>query len=187
VWKSTHGVRVSHPVMWKVVGRALAELQPTLNPSRLIFLDETWATTNMAPTCDWAPNAERLVRAVPHGHWNTTTFLCGLRTTGLVAPLVLDQAINGPAFLAYVRQFLARELLLGDVVVLDNLSSRKVSGVREASEARGTTLLYLPPHSPDLDPSELVVSKLQGLPRDAGKRTVEALWQTIGRLLQRLQ
>lgn len=123
--------------------------------------------------------------AVPHGHWHTTTFLCGLRTTGLVAPLVLDGAINGAVFLAYVEQFLAPTLSPGDVVVLDNLSSHKVAGVREAIEARGATLLYLPPYSPDLNPIELAFSKLKGLLRDAAERTVEALWQTIGRLLDR--
>jgi transposase len=165
--------------------RTWAELQPTLDPSRLIFLDETWATTNMSPTRGWALKGERLVCAVPHGHWNTTTFLCGLRTSGLVAPLVLDSAINGPAFLAYVRQFLTRELSPGDVVVLDNLSSHKVGGVRETIEARGATLLYLPPYSPDLNPIELAFSKLKRLLRDAAERTVEALWRTIGRLLER--
>lgn len=137
----------------------------------------------MSPTRGWAPKGERLVCTVPHGHWHTTTFLCGLRPTGLVAPLVLDGAINGPAFLAYVIQFLTPELSPGDIVVLDNLSSHKVSGVREAIEARGATLLYLPPYSPDLNPIELAFSKLKRLLRDAAERTVEALWQTIGRLL----
>ena len=108
----------------------------------------------MSPTRGRAPRGERLVCTVPHGHWHTTTFLCGLRTTGLVAPLVLDGAINGAAFLAYVEQFLVPTLTSGDVVVLDNLSSHKVSGVREAVEASGATLLYLPPYSPDLNPIE---------------------------------
>jgi transposase len=123
--------------------------------------------------------------AAPHGHWHTTTFLCGLRTTGLVAPLVLDGAINGAVFLAYVEQFLPPTLLPGDLVVLDDLSSHKVAGVREAIEARSATLLYLPPYSPDLNPIELAFSKLKGLLPDAAERTVEALWQTIGRLLGR--
>ncbi len=139
----------------------------------------------MSPTRGRAPRGERLVCALPHGHWHTTTFLCGLRSTGLVAPLVLDGAINGAAFLAYVEQFLAPTLSRGDVVVLDNLSSHKVSGVREAIEARGATLLYLPPYSPDLNPIELAFSKLKRLLRDAAERTVEALWQTIGSLLDR--
>ena len=139
----------------------------------------------MSPTRGRAPRGERLVCTVPHGHWHTTTFLCGLRTTGLVAPLVLDGAINGAAFLAYVEQFLVPTLTSGDVVVLDNLSSHKVSGVREAVEASGATLLYLPPYSPDLNPIELAFSKLKRLLRDAAERSVEALWQTIGRLLDR--
>jgi transposase len=160
-------------------------LQAKLDPSRLVFLDETWATTNMTRTRGRAPRGERLVIAVPHGHWNTTTFLCGLRTSGLVAPLVLDGAINGAAFLAYIEQILTPTLTSGDVVVLDNFSSHKVSGVREAIETCGATLLYLPPYSPDLNPVELAFSKLKRLLRDAAECTVEALWQTIGRLLSR--
>jgi transposase len=108
-----------------------------------------------------------------------------LRTTGLVAPLVLDGAMNGPAFLAYTEQFLAPTLRPGDVVVLDNLSSHKVSGVREAIEGAGATVLYLPPYSPDLNPIELAFSKLKRLLRDAAERTFDGLWQTIGRLLDR--
>ena len=149
-----------------------------------MFLDETWATTALSPLRGWAPKGERLVCTVPHGQWHTTTFLCGLRTTGLVAPLVLDGAMNGPAFLAYTQQCLAPTLRPGDIVVLDNLSSHKVSGVREAIEQAGATLLYLPPYSPDLNPIELAFSKLKRLLRDAAERTVEALWQTIGRLLE---
>jgi transposase len=158
-------------------------MQKTLDPSRLVFLDETWATTALSPARGWAPKGERLVSAVPHGHWHTTTFVCGLRTTGLVAPLVLDGAINGAAFLAYIEQFLAPTLRPGDIVVLDNLSSHKVSGVREAIEAVGASVLYLPPYSPDLNPIELAFSKLKRLLREAAARTVEALWQTIGHLL----
>jgi transposase len=150
-----------------------------------VFLDETWATTALSPLRGWAPKGERLVCTVPHGHWHTTTFLCGLRMTGLVAPLVLDGAMNGPAFLAYTEQFLAPTLRPGDIVVLDNLSSHKVSGVRDAIERAGATVLYLPPYGPDLNPIELAFSKLKRLLRDAAERTVEALWQTIGRLLQR--
>jgi transposase len=131
-----------------------------------------------------APRGERLIGTVPHGHWQTTTFLAGLRTTGFVAPLVLDGAINGAAFLAYTEQFLVRELKPGDIVVLDNLSSHKVSGVRQAIEAAGASLLYLPPYSPDLNPIELTFSKFKRLLRDAAERTVEELWATIGRLLK---
>lgn len=158
-------------------------MQPTLDPRRLVFLDETWATTNMTPSHGRAPKGERLMGSVPHGHWHTTTFLCGLRTSGLVAPLVLDGAINGAAFLAYVQQFLIPTLVAGDIVVLDNLSSHKISGVREDIEACGASLLYLPPYSPDLNPIELAFSKLKRLLRDAATRSVEAPWNTIGRLL----
>ena len=159
-------------------------MQPKLDASRLIFLDETWATTNMARSHGRAPRGERLVASVPYGHWHTTTFLCGLRQDGLVAPLVLDGAINGAAFLAYVEQMLCPTLHPGDIVICDNLSSHKVSGVREAIEARGASLLYLPPYSPDLNPIELAFSKLKRLLRAAAERTVDALWAAIGRLLQ---
>ncbi len=163
--------------------RAWAEAAPRLDPERLVFLDETWATTNMARTRGRAPRGERLVAAVPHGHWHTTTFLCGLRADGPVAPLVLDGAINGRAFLAYVEQMLAPTLRPGDVVAMDNLGSHKAAGVREAIEARGATLLYLPPYSPDLNPIELAFSKLKRLLRTAAARTVADLWNAIGDLL----
>ena len=159
-------------------------MQPRLDASRLIFLDETWATTNMARSHGRALRGERLVAPVPYGHWHTTTFLCGLRQDGLVAPLVLDGAINGAAFLAYVEQMLCPTLHPGDIVICDNLASHKVSGVREAIEARGASLLYLPPYSPDLNPIELAFSKLKRLLRSAAERTVDALWSAIGRLLQ---
>lgn len=141
------------------------------------------STTAMVRTHGRAPRGERLVCAVPAGHWHTTTFLCGLRHDGLVAPLVLDCAVNGATFLAYVEQMLAPTLGPGDLVVLDNLSSHKVAGVREAVEARGATLLYLPPYSPDLNPIEQVFSKLKRLLRTEAARTMDALWTAIGRLL----
>ena len=162
---------------------AWAALTPTLDPRRLVFLDETWATTAMVRTHGRAPRGERLVCAVPAGHWHTTTFLCGLRHDGLVAPLVLDCAVNGAVFLAYVEQMLAPTLGPGDLVVLDNLSSHKVAGVREAVETRGASLLYLPPYSPDLNPIEQVFSKLKRLLRTEAARTMDALWTAIGRLL----
>lgn len=132
-----------------------------------MFLDETWATTNMARTHGRALRGQRLLAAVPHGHWHTTTFLCGLRTSGPVAPLVLEGAINGRAFRAYVEQMLAPTLGTGDIVIMDNLGSHKVEGVREAIEAQGARLLYLPPYSPDLNPIELAFSKLKRLLRSA--------------------
>jgi transposase len=165
--------------------RTWAEAAPRLDPARLVFLDETWATTNMARTYGRAPRGARLAAAVPHGHWHTTTFLCALRTSGPVAPLVLDGAINGRAFRAYVEQMLAPTLGAGDIVIMDNLGSHKVEGVREAIEAHGAQLLYLPPYSPDLNPIELAFSKLKRLLRSAAARTVDALWDTIGSLLDR--
>ncbi len=158
---------------------------PSWDASRLVFLDETWATTNMARRYGRAPRGERALDAVPHGHWHTTTFVGALRADGIVAPLVLDGPINGPTFRAYVEQFLAPALRLGDVVIMDNLSSHKVGGVREAIEAAGAALLYLPPYSPDLNPIEMAFAKLKALLRSEAARTVDALWSAIGRLLDR--
>ena len=131
----------------------------------------------------WAPRSERLVTAAPHGHWCTTTFVAALRSTGLVAPLVLDGPMNGSAFLAYVEQFLAPPLKRGDVVIMDNLGAHKVAGVAEAFRAVGASILYLPPYSPDLNPIEQAFSKLKALLRGAAARTKEVLWATIGQLL----
>lgn len=130
-----------------------------------------------------APVGARLVDYVPHGHWKTTTFVAALRDVGLTAPLVIDGAINGEVFLAYVREHLAPTLKLGDIVVLDNLSSHKVEGVREAIEAVGARLAYLPPYSPDFNPIEQVFSKLKALLRKHEERTVEGLWNRIGALI----
>jgi transposase len=160
-------------------------MQPGLDTARLVFLDESWATTNMARRYGRAPRGERALDAVPHGHWKTTTIVAALRADGIAAPLVLDGALDGQSFLAYVRQFLAPVLRPGDVLVMDNLSSHKVAGVREAIEAAGATLRYLPPYSPDLNPIEQVLAKLKALLRAAATRTIETLWSTIGRLLDR--
>jgi len=127
----------------------------------------------------------RLVDHVPHGHWVTTTFLAALRLEGLTAPLVVDGPINGETFLAYTQQHLAPTLNPGDLVIMDNLGSHKVSGVAEAIEARGARLLFLPPYSPDLNPIEQVFAKLKALLRAAGERTVSGLWSRIGQLLDR--
>lgn len=137
----------------------------------------------MAPRYGRAPRGERALDAVPHGHWKTTTFVGAMRAEGFVAPLVLDGAINGATFLAYVRQFLAPALKPGDTVVMDNLSSHKVAGVREAIEAVGARLLYLPPYSPDLNPIEMAFSKLKAMLRRARHRSSDALWDGIGEML----
>ena len=160
-------------------------LQAGLAPDRLVFIDETWAKTNMTRPRGRSLRGTRLVAAVPHGHWKTTTFLAGLRTSGLTAPLVVDGAVNGDIFLAYVRQQLAPTLQPGDVVIMDNLSSHKRAGVREAIEAAGATLLFLPPYSPDLNPIEQAFAKFKWLLKSAAQRTVESLWKTCGQLLER--
>ena len=130
-----------------------------------------------------APKGQRLRAAIPHGHWKTTTFVAGLRATGLIAPFVLDGPINRDAFQAYIDQVLVPELTPGDVVVMDNLSSHKGPDVRAAIEAAGSTLLYLPPYSPDFNPIENAFAKLKALLRKAAERTVSALWDAIGRLI----
>lgn len=149
----------------------------------LVFLDETWVTTHMTRRYGRAPVGERCIASAPHGPWKTTTFIAGLRHDGLTAPMVADGPMNGPLFLAYVREFLGPTLKHGDMVIADNLSSHKVAGVREAIEAAGATLRYLPPYSPDLNPLEKLFAKLTALLRKAAKRTVNALWTEIGHLL----
>lgn len=128
---------------------------------------------------------ERVIAKVPYGHWKTTTFLAALRVNGLTAPLVVDGAINGSIFLAYVRQQLVPTLSSGDLVVMDNLSAHKVAGVREAIEGVNARVIYLPPYSPDLNPIELVFAKFKWLVRSAGERSVDGLWKLCGRLLDR--
>lgn len=130
-----------------------------------------------------APVGQRLVSAVPHGHWKTTTFLAALRADGLSCPLVIDGAVNGDLFVAYIEQQLVPTLRPGDVVVMDNLSSHKRARVREAIEAAGGRLLYLPPYSPDLNPIEQAFAKLKALLRKARERTVEGLWAFLGAAL----
>jgi transposase len=154
-----------------------------MDPTAFVFLDETGASTNMARRYGWGPKSGRLVDAAPHGHWKTTTFLAGLRSTGIVAPLVLDGPMTGEAFRTYVEQFLAPTLSPGDVVVMDNLAAHKVAGVAEAVAAVGATILYLPSYSPDLNPIEQVFAKLKALLRKAAARTRETLSTTIGSLL----
>lgn len=129
------------------------------------------------------PRGQRLVSAVPHGHWNTTTFIGALRQDGITAPCVFEGPINGEAFRAYVQQCLVPALRPGDVVIMDNLGSHKVAGVREAIEAAGATLLYLPPYSPDFNPIEQAFAKLKALLRKAAARTLDALVAAIAEAL----
>lgn len=132
-----------------------------------------------------APYGQRCVAAVPHGHWKTTTFVGGLRLSGMTAPMVIDGPMNGPAFLAWVEQGLAPTLSPGDIVVMDNLPAHKPAAVRAAIEARGARLRYLPPYSPDLNPIEMAYSKLKALLKKAAARTVEALWTAIADAIQK--
>jgi len=139
----------------------------------------------MTRTRGRARRGERLVASVPHGHWNTTTFLAGLRHDRIVAPLVLDGPVNAAAFRAWIEQFLGPTLTPGDIVIADNLGSHKVAGVREAIEARGASMMFLPGYSPDLNPIEQVFAKLKQLLRSAEPRTRSKLWRTIGSCLGR--
>ncbi len=157
--------------------------QGRLDPARLVFVDETWAKTNMAPLRGWAPVGERLHAKVPYGHWRTMTFIAALRCDRIDAPYVFDQPINAISFAAWIEQQLAPMLAPGDVVVMDNLSSHKRPAVRAAIRARGAHFLYLLPYSPDLNPIEQVFAKLKHLLRKAAARSVEATWRRIGTLL----
>ena len=149
---------------------------------KLVFIDETWAKTNMTPLLGWAEICKLVIDYVPQGHWKTTTFLAALRHDGLTAPLVIDGAINGELFLAYVKQELVKTLTEGDIVVMDNLSSHKVAGVKEAIESVGARVIYLPPYSPDFNPIEMVFAKLKTLLRKLKLRTMEELWKKLGEL-----
>ncbi|WP_342167208.1 IS630 family transposase [Methylobacterium sp. SD21] len=180
--KTAHATEQDRPDV-KVAREAWFEGQPDLDPTRLVFLDETWTSTKMARTRGRSPRGERLRSPVPHGHWKTTTFVAGLRLSGMAAPFVLDGPINRDAFQAYVERVLVPDLTSGDIVVMDNLGSHKGPAVRAAIEAAGARLLFLPPYSPDFNPIEMAFSKLKALLRKAAARTVEGLWAAIGRLI----
>lgn len=157
--------------------------QELLDPAKLVFIDETGASTKMARRYGRCPKGQRLLCKEPWGHWKTTTFTAALRCDGITAPLTLDGPMNGESFRAYVEQFLVPTLKEGDIVIMDNLPSHKVTGIREAIEAAGAKLLYLPPYSPDLNPIEQVFSKFKTLLRKAAARTVAALWKAIAKAL----
>ena len=163
--------------------RAWPTLIGWLDPAKLVFVDETWASTNMTRRYGRSAKGERLVCPVPHGHWKTTTYVAALRHDGMVAPTVVDGAMTGDVFVAYVEQQLVPTLEPGDVVVMDNLSCHKRAAVREAIEAAGCRLEYLPPYSPDLNPIEQAFAKLKALLRKAGERTIEGLWDFLGKSL----
>lgn len=154
--------------------------QGFLDTTRLVFIDETATSTNMVRLWGRCPRGERLISHVPQGEWKTLTFIGGLRHNKMTAPMAIEGAMNGPAFLAYVEQCLGPTLRRGDMVVMDNCPTHKVPGVREAIEARGATVEYLPPYSPDLNPIELPFSKFKTYLRKFSERTVRALCRRIG-------
>lgn len=159
--------------------------QGRIDPTCLVFIDETWTKTNMAPLRGWSRRGVRLIDKVPHGHWQTLTFLAALRHDGITAPCVLDGPINGRSFRAYVEQILAPTLWPGDIVVMDNLGSHKSQEVRRLIRSAGARLFFLPPYSPDLNPIEQVFAKLKALLRRLRPRSVEQNWRSIGTLLPR--
>jgi transposase len=165
--------------------RVFIRRQPALDRDHLVFIDETWAATNMARRYGRAGRGLRLLAPVPHGHWKVTTLVAGLRATGITAPCVFDGAINGERFRANVEQMLAPTLRPQDIVMLDNLTSHKAAGVAEAIAAQGAQLVYLPPYSPDLNPIEQAFAKFKAALRKAAARTREGLWQLIGQTLDR--
>jgi transposase len=154
-----------------------------LDSTALVFLDETAISTNMVRARGRCPCGERLIGRVPQGHWKTMTFIAGLRHDGMVAPFVIDGAMNGATFLAYIEQGLAPTLQPDDVVIMDNATIHKVAGIAEAIEAVGAKLLYLPQYSPDFNPIEQALSKLKALLRKAAERTVPNLRRRIAKLL----
>lgn len=158
-------------------------MQSGLDPQQLVFIDETWAKTNMTRPRGRALVGQRLVCKVPHGHWQTTTLIAGLDHRGIRCSTTVDGPVNGRVFLAFVKQILVPTLKPRQIVVMDNLSSHKVAGVRSAIEQAGASLWYLPPYSPDLNPIELAFSKIRWLMQSAGHRSVEELWSDTQRML----
>jgi putative transposase len=157
--------------------------QNRIDPSRLVFIDETWTKTNMAPLRGWARRGQRLKAKVPHGHWETMTFLAALRHDRVQAPWLLDGPINGECFLLYVEKVLVPTLRPGDIVIMDNLGSHKGKAVRRAIRAAGARLFFLPKYSPDLNPIEQLFAKLKHWLRKAAKRTTEAVCEAIAHIL----
>jgi transposase len=157
--------------------------QSSIDPARLVFIDETWVKTNMAPLCGWGPGGTRVKGRAPFGHWNTTTFLAALRSDRIEAPWLLDGPINGERFLVYVEQVLVPTLSPGDIVIMDNLGSHKSKAVRQAIRKAGAKLFFLPKYSPDLNPIEQFFAKLKHHLRAAQQRTREALSAAVAQIL----
>jgi transposase len=157
-----------------------------LDPARLVFIDETAVSTNMVRLRGRAPRGARLIGHVPLGEWKTITFVAALRHNKMTAPMVVDGAMTGEMFLAYVEQCLVPTLKCNDIVVMDNFRSHKVAGVREAIESVRATVRYLPKYSPDLNPIELPYSKFKALLRKVAARTVPRLYRAIRRFVPQL-
>ena len=202
--ESEHGVRVSQSTVWRFFHRrgitfkktahaseqqrldvlqrrqAWFETQPNLDPERLVFVDETGASTKMTRRRGRAPRGHRCRAPVPHGHWKTTTFVGALRLSGMTAPMVLDGAMHGAAFLAYVEHVLVPTLKPGDIVVMDNLACHRSVAVRDAIRHAGAELRFLPPYSPDFNPIEMAFSKFKAYLKRRAARTIPELWEAIG-------
>ena len=162
-------------------------LKCRLEADRLVFVDETWIKTDMAPLRGWAEMGRRLKGFAPHSHWRTMTFLAGLRADGLSAPCVFDGPINGQCFQAWVAQLLVPTLNPGDIVILDNLASHKGRPVRQAIRGAGAKLWFLPSYSPDLNPIEQAFAKIKHWMRDAQKRSPEDASKHLGQLIGNIQ
>jgi transposase len=158
--------------------------QDRVEPERLVFIDETWTRTDMAPLRGWASRGHRLTAKVPHGRWKTMTFLAALRHDRIDAPWFIEGPIDGESFRTYVAKVLLPTLRPGDIVVLDNLGSHRGKAVRQLIRSAGAKLFFLPKYSPDLNPIEQVFAKLKHLIRKAAARTVDAVCAAIGEALQ---
>jgi transposase len=184
--KTVHAAEQERPdvaearVAWK-------DDQPFLDPARLVFIDETGTSTAMARLRGRAKRGRRVIGWVPWGHWKTMTFVAALRQDGITAPFVIDCPMTGAIFAEYVRQCLGPTLKPGDIVVMDNLPAHKRDEVRQIIEAAGAELRYLLPYSPDLNPIEQAFAKLKAHLRKAQERSLDALWQRIGKLLDLFQ
>ena len=158
--------------------------QGRIDPKRLVFIDETWTKTNMAPLRGWGPRGSRVKGKAPFGRWQTMTFIAALRQDGIAAPCLFDGPINGEVFLAWVRQVLVPTLKPGEIVITDNFGSHRGKAVRGAIRTAGAKLLFLPKYSPDLNPIEQVFAKLKHLLRKAQARSYDAVLAAIGALLK---
>lgn len=183
--KSAHASEQSRPDV-AADREAWRATQGDIDPARFVFVDETGASTKMTRAHGRSRRGERCVASVPHGHWKTVTFVGGLTLGGMIAPMLLDGAMDGAAFVAWVQQMLAPALEAGKIVVMDNLPAHKLGQVREAIEARGAELRYLPPYSPDLNPIENAYSKFKACLKKAEARTIPDLESAVAEALPQI-